>query len=187
MKIRIPGLTTALALCGTAVFAGTIPKPGITPVQAELMTDVQAHLTKVGSTVFARVTIEWRGTDCLLRSGAILEAHVISVVPHTKTAKGSELGLAFTKAQCGEPKMSDFELLLAAVAAPAQNVDLGILSDPVPMIVAGVGTDQTSDPYALGLDRVFDVVVSAFMNHQARAAAVDHVRGVADHACHLMQ
>ena len=77
MKIRIPGLTTALALCSTAVCAGTIPKPAVTPVQAELITDVQAHLTKVGSTVFARVTIEWRGTDCVLRNGAILEAHVV--------------------------------------------------------------------------------------------------------------
>ena len=132
MKTRIPALTTALALCCAAVFAGTPAKPGIVPIQAELMTDVHAHLTKVGATVFAQVTIEWRGTDCFLRNGAILEAHVVSVVPHTKTAKDSEIVLAFTRAQCGEPKMRDFELLLAAMAAPPQNFDLGILSDPVP-------------------------------------------------------
>jgi hypothetical protein len=132
MRIRIPGLTVLFVLCGAAIFAGTIPKPSITPIQAELIGDVQARLTKVGASVFARVTIEWRGTDCVLRNGAILQAQVISVIPHTKTVKGSELGLVFSKAQCGEPKMSDFELLLTAVSAPPENMDLGILSDPVP-------------------------------------------------------
>ena len=62
MRMRIPGLTTALALCCTAVFADTIARPAITPVQAELMSDVHARLMKVGATVYARVTVDWRGT-----------------------------------------------------------------------------------------------------------------------------
>ena len=136
MKTRIQALA-ALALCSTAAFAVTIAKPGvagprITPVEAELMKDVQARHLTVGATVFARVTAEWRGTGCALNKGAILEAHVVSVVPHTKAAKGSEIGLAFTKAQCGEVKMGDFGLLLAAVAAPPESLDTGILSHPMP-------------------------------------------------------
>jgi hypothetical protein len=103
------------------------------------MTDVHAHRTRVGATVFAQVIIEWRGTDCLLTNGAILEGHVISVVPYSKTARDSEIVLAFTKAQCGEPKMRDFELLLAAIAAPPNNPDLGILTDPVPFNTSASG------------------------------------------------
>lgn len=139
MRMRIPGLTTALALCCTAVFADTIARPAITPVQAELMSDVHARLVKVGATVYARVTVDWRGTGCVLQKGAILEAHVISVVPPTRTAKGSELGLAFTRAQCGELKMGAFELLLAAMAAPPQNPDLGIMTASVPLGTSGSG------------------------------------------------
>jgi hypothetical protein len=132
MRVRLAGLTTILALSCTAAFAANAAKPSVTPIQAELMSDVEAHLSRVGTTVFAKVTIAWQGSDCALRNGAILEAHVISVVPHTKVAKGSELGLAFTRAQCGDLKMTDFGLMLAAVAAPQQDLDLGILSDPVP-------------------------------------------------------
>src|ERR1035437_7411021 len=139
MGMRIPGLTTALALCCTAVFADTIARPAITPVQAELMSDVHARLVKVGATVYARVTVDWRGTGCVLQKGAILEAHVISVVPPTRTAKGSELGLAFTRAQCGELKMGAFELLLAAMAAPPQNPDLGVMTASVPLGTSGSG------------------------------------------------
>ena len=87
MKTRIPALTTALALCCPAVFADTTAKPGITPVQAELTADLNAHLMKVGSTVFARVTVDWRSSDCVLRNGAILEAHVVSVVPQPRPPK----------------------------------------------------------------------------------------------------
>jgi hypothetical protein len=145
MKTRIPALTTALAFCCAAVFADAIAKPGITPIQAELMVDVHAHLLKVGQTVYARVTVDWRGPDCVLRNGAILEAHVISVVPHTKTIKGSEVDLAFTKAQCGELEMGDFELLLAAMAAPPQNIDLGIISDPMPFNTSAGGRRTNID------------------------------------------
>ena len=158
MKTRIPALMVALVLSCTVVFSATIAKPGITPVQAELMGDVHAHLLKVGATVFARVIAEWRGTDCSLRNGAILQGQVTSVVPHTKTAKGSEIDLAFTKAQCGELKMDKFELLLVAMAAPPQNMDLGILTDALPMKTAGSGglaalkTMQLSTNINLNLD-----------------------------------
>jgi len=135
--MRIPVLVAAFALCCTVLFAGDAPKPGITPIQAELMADVRAHQLKVGEPVYARVQILWRGTDCVLRNGAILEGHVITVVPHTKTAADSQLGLAFTKAQCSGPKMADFKLLVAAVAAPPPDNDRGILTDALPLNTRG--------------------------------------------------
>ncbi len=132
MMTRIQTLTLVFALGCTAAFADTEAKPAVTPVQAELMTDMHAAVQKVGATVFARVSVDWRGTDCVLMNGAILEGHVVAVVPHTKTAKGSEIDLAFTKAQCMSKKMGDFQLVLVALAAPPQNYDLGIISDPTP-------------------------------------------------------
>jgi hypothetical protein len=133
MKMRILGLAAAVALCWATASAEKIAKPGITPIQAELMADLHARLLKVGGTVYARVTVDWKGPGCVLRNGAILEAHVVSVVPRIKPAKGSEVGLAFTKAQCGELKMGPFELLLSAVAGPPENSDLGILSENLPV------------------------------------------------------
>jgi hypothetical protein len=125
------GLAVALALSSPA-FAAKDAIQSITPVQAELMADMNARLLKVGAIVYARVTVEWKGTDCLLRNGAILEGHVLSVTPYHKNDKISEVVLAFTRAQCGEPKMGAFELLLSALAAPPQDSDLGILTSPLP-------------------------------------------------------
>ena len=131
--MRILGLAAALALCCATVSAEKIAKPGADPIQAELMADLHARLLKVGQTVFARVTVEWRSPTCHLSNGAVLEAHVVSVVPSIKPVKASEVGLAFTRAQCGDLKMGPFNLLLSAVAAPPDDPDLGILSESLPV------------------------------------------------------
>jgi hypothetical protein len=131
--MRILGIAAALALCCATVSAEKIAKPGADPIQAELMADLHARLLKVGQTVFARVTVEWRSPTCLLRNGAVLEAHVVSVVPSINPVKASEVGLAFTRAQCGDLKMGPFNLLLSAIAAPPDPPDLGILSESLPV------------------------------------------------------
>jgi hypothetical protein len=138
MKMRILALAIVLALCWATASAEKIAKPGADPIQAELMADLHARLLKVGGTVYARVTVEWRSPTCLLRNGAVLEAHVVSVVPSIKPVKASEVGLAFTKAQCGDLKMGPFNLLLSAIAAPPEDSDLGILSQSLP-VQAGSG------------------------------------------------
>ena len=131
------GLIMALVLCCPAVFAAAAAPPSIVAIEAELIGDVNARLLKVGATIYARATADWHGTDCVLRSGAILEAHVLSVTPYRENAKFSEVDLAFTGAQCGELKMGAFPLLLAAMAAPPRNSDLGVLSSPMPMSTVG--------------------------------------------------
>jgi hypothetical protein len=133
MKMRILGLTAALVLCWATVSAEKIAKPGADPIQAELMADLHARLLKVGGTVYARVRVEWRSPTCVLKNGAVLEAHVVSVVPSVKPVKASEVGLAFTGAQCGDLKMGPFNLLLSAIAAPPQDSDLGLLSYSLPV------------------------------------------------------
>jgi hypothetical protein len=131
--MRILGMAAALALCCATASAEKIAKPGADPIQAELMADLHARLLKVGQTVFARVTVEWRSPTCLLRNGAVLEAHVVSVVPSIRPVKASEVGLAFTRAQCEDLKMSPFNLLLSAIAAPPDDPDLGLLSESLPV------------------------------------------------------
>lgn len=155
---------TCIAALGFSLPAFCVRKsalPGITPIQAELMADLNARLLKAGAPVYARVTVDWTGTDCVLRKGAVLEAHVVSVAPYNRSTKLSELDLAFTQAQCDAPKMAAFELLLAALAAPPRDSDLGILSDPVPLNTLGrnglatLGTMQLSAnvDLKLGLDQ----------------------------------
>jgi hypothetical protein len=108
-NMRIFGLAAALALCCATVSGEKIAKPGADPIQAELMEDLHARLLKVGETVYAHVTVEWRSPGCVLRNGAVLEAHVVSVVPSIKPVKASEVGLAFTRAQCGDLKMGPLQ------------------------------------------------------------------------------
>ena len=158
IAILSAGLLIALVLCSPQVFAATVNRPGITPVQAELMTEVNAHLVKVGAIVYARVAVDWQGTDCSLRNGAILEAHVLSVSPYRDNGKTSQLDLAFTRAQCGAPKLGAFNLMLAAIAAPPQNSDLGIITAALPLSTSGAGglaalkTMQMSSSINLHLD-----------------------------------
>jgi hypothetical protein len=153
MKMRIPALAAAIALCGPVVCADTVAvaKPGLTPIQAELIADMHAHLMEAGAPVFARVTADWRSADCVLNSGAILEGRVVSVTPRTKSVKNSELDLAFSRAQCGQPKMGAFPLLLVAMAAPPDNGDLGIMSDSLPVLIGpGSGAIQSMKQSQMG-------------------------------------
>ena len=134
MKTRILGLTAALVLCLATVSAEKIARPGFDPIEAELIANLHARLLKVGQTVYARVTVEWHGEGCVLRNGATLEGHVVSVVPSIKPVKGSEVGLVFTKAQCGDLKMRPFPLLLAAIAAPPDDSELAVVSENLPVL-----------------------------------------------------
>ncbi len=131
------GVVLAPGLCIPAAGANKVAEPGITPIQAELMADLHARLLKVGATVYARVAVDWSSTDCALKTGAVLEARVVSVAAYTPAAKISEVDLAFIGAQCGTPTMGRFGLLLAAMAAPPRPSDLGILSDPMPVSTRG--------------------------------------------------
>jgi len=158
MKMRILGLTAALVLCWATVSAEKLAKPGADPIQAELMADLHARLLKVGETVYARVKVEWRSPSCVLKNGAVLEAHVVSVVPSIKPVKASEVGLAFTKAQCGDMKMGPFNLLLSAVAAPPEDSDLGVLSYSLPVrAMSGVSGLVVLNSMRISNDRTLEL------------------------------
>jgi hypothetical protein len=158
MKIRM--LMVAFALCCTTVFADSVPQSTVTPVEAQLLSDIRAHQLKVGESVYARVDTLWQGSECVLRDGAILEGHVIAVVPHTKTEANSEVTLAFTQAQCKGLKMHDFKLLLSAVAAPPPSLDRGVLTAALPL------TTRATGPGSTGIDALKMMQLSSVMNLQ---------------------
>lgn len=107
------GLSVGVAFCDSA----SDLNPG--PVEAELIAHLNVHRLEDGTTVFARVTRDWKGPDCFLRMGAILEGTVETAEPR-KGRSESRLALSFRRAQCDGPDLKPMELLLAAVAqAPA--------------------------------------------------------------------
>src|SRR5579871_6152308 len=139
MAKGIIAIVITLALRSAGAHADSAAMPAVTPIQANLTGDLALRVLHPGSIVHAQVSVEWSSSDCLLRKGAILEAHVVSVVQHSKTVQDSEISLAFTRAQCGHRDMSSLDLTLVAVAAPAVHQDLGILSAPMPVGTAGTG------------------------------------------------
>ena len=118
MKSHVIG-AVFLGCCCCTGFAQSGEDAKIAPVQAELLKHLNVrHLTN-GDTVFARVTLDWAGPDCILRQGSILEATVEIADPH-KVRSESRLALSFKKAQCNGTEMRPMDLVLAAVAeAPA--------------------------------------------------------------------
>ena len=180
--MRILGLTVALALCCATVSAEKIAKPGADPIEAELMADLHARLLKVGGTVYARVTVEWRSPTCVLRNGAVLEAHVVSVVPSIKPVKASEVGLAFTGAQCGDMKMGPFHLLLSAVAAPPEDSGLGILSQNLPVrAMSGVSGLAVLNSMRISNDHTLEQISPIYLFPlipRMQMGDVYHIRGL---------
>ena len=119
--MRILGILLIAGLCGGSVCAEPLATPAVTVVEAELLADLEARNLKPGGTLYAKVTAEWNGLGCVLLRGAVLEAKVVSVVPHSKTSKASEVSLSFTNAECGKSAMEPFALDLVALAAPEED------------------------------------------------------------------
>ncbi len=174
-------LLAAAALRTASLYAASSADAKVTPVQAELLTDMYSHQMKVGTPVYARVTADWNSADCVLNNGAILQGRVVSVIPHTKVVKSSELDLAFSKAQCSSGKMDAFDFLLVAMAAPPKNADLGIMSDALPIAIGpGQGAIMSmklaqSGPMTMQISTQFD---HAPMAPRLKMGEVSGIRGL---------
>jgi hypothetical protein len=117
----VSGIFLAAILAGGSATAEPPLAPTVMPVQAELLADLQARQLKVGELVYARVFSNWEGPGCSLERGAILEAKVVAVVPHSKTSRASQVALSFDGAQCAHAQMGPFSLILAAVAVSEED------------------------------------------------------------------
>ena len=65
-----------LGLCFCGAFCETPSEPNPGPVQAELIAPLNVRRLEPGVTVVARVTLDWKGLVCTLRTGFTLEATV---------------------------------------------------------------------------------------------------------------
>ena len=110
------GLSLSAAYCQAP--APPPPNPG--PVQAELIAPLNVRHLVRGTFVFARVTLDWKGLGCALRTGATLEA-TVEAADRRNGHSESQVALAFNRAQCGGPDLKPLHLLLAAVAQPPMN------------------------------------------------------------------
>jgi hypothetical protein len=88
------------------------------PIHAELIQRLNARKVKVGDPILAKLVLPWKSPECDLRSGAIIQGHVVTQKAHSKTEKISEIGITFESGQCGGPEMKPLFLTLAAVLGP---------------------------------------------------------------------
>lgn len=114
------GLIAGCAVLGFwigAALSQSPPAENPGPVQAELLKHLNVSRLASGDTVFARLTQDWTGLGCALRSGSILEA-TVEAADRRKMGNESKLALSFERAQCNGAEMQPMKLLLAAVASP---------------------------------------------------------------------
>jgi hypothetical protein len=114
-------LLAFLSLAGST--SANSAQPPVTPVQAELLADLEARHLKPGDVLYAKVFSGWEGPGCTLEKGATVRATVVAVVPHSSISRGSEVALSFDGAQCAHAEMGPFSFILAAIAAPEDAGD----------------------------------------------------------------
>lgn len=108
-------------LCLLQMDAQSPPDSDHRPIHAELIKSLDVRHIQKGSPVFARVTADWIGQGCTLRSGAIIEAKVETAQARAKPNNDSQLALSFAKAQCNGNEMAPIDLVLAAVSWTPDN------------------------------------------------------------------
>jgi hypothetical protein len=131
-------LLAFLSLPGST--SGGPARPPVTPVQAELLADLEARHLKAGDVVYAKVFSGWEGPGCTLEKGATVRATVVAVVPHSSTSRGSEVALSFDGAQCAHSEMDPFSFILAAIAAPEEDDDDHTMDMP-----STIGVNRAND------------------------------------------
>jgi hypothetical protein len=100
------------------------------------------------------------------------------VVPSIKPIKASEVGLAFTRAQCGNMKMGPFNLLLSAIAAPPDDSDLGNLSENLPMrAMSGASGQIVLNSMRLNNDQIAPVYLLSQIPRM-EVGDVYHIKGL---------
>lgn len=119
MKSHAVG-TILLGLALGAALGQSPPESKPSPVEAEFLANLRVSQLAPGAKVLAKVTVDWSGPGCTLRTGSILEA-TVQVADRHSVGTPSRVALAFTKAQCNGPDLKPLNLLLAAVAQPPEN------------------------------------------------------------------
>ncbi len=164
-----------LALCCWCAPAQSPPKSNPGPVEAELLKPLNLRSLTNGKTVFAQVTRDWNGSDCVLRKGATLEA-TVEMMARRKGRNPSRLALSFTRAQCGGPEMKPMRMLLAAVARAPQvwdNLPDALFKLPVTSINASLNPATGQLSFGTG-DRYGGFDIGGFSPWHAELRGIEH-------------
>jgi hypothetical protein len=179
--------TISLGFCLGAAFCQTPLGPNPGPVEAELIAPLNVRHITPGATVFARVTLDWQGLGCTLRTGSILEATIEATSNHTGRSE-SELALSFTKAQCNGPDSKPLNLIVAAAAQPPadwENNPSAVSTTPMAFVrsvrLGNVNTAvATPGAESLSISGMrLKVILHTFpMNNRVRAGDVIGIKGL---------
>jgi len=118
--VKFGTLAMHLVSCSWGALVAQTSRLSSVPVEAEFLKPPQAHTVAPGSTVFAKVTAEWKGQGCILHTGAVLEGTVEAEEPR-KNHNRSTLALSFHSAQCDGTDLQPYPLVLVAAAAPPND------------------------------------------------------------------
>ncbi len=89
------------------------------PLQTELIGPLEGSRIHPGSPVLLRVDLDWSGPGCRLRSGSIVQGHVVQVAKRSKTVRNAEVQLAFDAADCDGHPGTPHGFSLVALVGPA--------------------------------------------------------------------
>src|ERR1700691_1705268 len=116
------------------------------PLQADLVSVMDAGRVKIGDVVLAKVAAKWESPECALREGAILNGRIVAQTAHSKTENDSQIALLFDKGQCGGRDMKPLPMTVSAVLGmdPVREKD-SYQNEPLSEAV-GVGLGASPGP-----------------------------------------
>ena len=118
IRIAIVVCVCLVGLAGENNLALAQGAPLARPVQAELMGPLDVTRVKEGTHVLARVVEDWKDEGCSLRSGAIVEGHIVQVMRRSKAEKTSAMQIVFDRADCNNHPSTEYKFTLIALIGP---------------------------------------------------------------------
>ena len=73
---------------------------------------------KEGTHVTARVVEDWKGADCHLARGALVQGRIVQIGRRSKTEKGSSFEVEFDTAACNGMPFVKYDRTLSALSGP---------------------------------------------------------------------
>ena len=106
--------------CAETMMAQTAPAR--VPLQTEIVVPLDVSRLREGMTVYVRVNVAWSEGACVLRTGSLVRAHVVSIVRHSKISKRSELELSFESGTCASQQDAPMSFELVGIIGPPEGV-----------------------------------------------------------------
>ncbi len=122
-------VVSSLLPCG---LYGEVVSP-VQPLQTELIVPLDLSHVHVGSPVLVRAARDWTGSNCTLRTGSMVQGHVVELVKRSHTVRDSQVQLAFDAADCEAHHEASFRLTLVALIGPVSSTGQSGVSEASPL------------------------------------------------------